>query len=300
MFDDQDDATENSEVDTDVNQDTDNQDTDNSNDDAPYWPDDWRNNMAGDDAKTLKRMERFNSPNDMYKSYIAMEQKQSSGEMKAALPEKPTDEELKTYRADNGIPEEAKGYFEDMPDGLVVGEDDKELFQSVADTFHGLNAPPEVMHALVGWYDKFQQDAAETLHESDQTYHKNSEDALRSEWGNEYRSNINMLNAFMESSFSAGDGDTLLQARLPDGSIVGDNPEMVKALAATARLVNPAATLVPNAGADAGASIQDEIHSIKKLMGDKSSEYWKGPKVNGETKMAVRYRDLLNAQERMK
>ncbi len=302
MADNLDDAPDNSDLDPVVNEDNPNDNPDdNPSDDEPkgYWPDDWRNNMAGGDDKTLRRMERFNSPNDMYKSYIAMEQKQSSGEMKAVLPEDATEEQIKAWRADNGVPEEAKGYFEDMPDGLVIGEDDKELFDSVATELHGLNVQPEVMHKLVGWYDKLQQTAAEDQHESDQNYQKNSEDELRAEWGAEYRPNINTLNAFMNSSFPEGVGDTLLQARLADGSIVGNNPELLRSFASMARLVNPAATVVPNAGAEAGASIQDEIDNIKKEMKNRGGEYWKGPKTNGETKMQRRYAELVDAQTRM-
>jgi hypothetical protein len=294
------DVSENSNVDADANEDINESNETTDEKVSPDWPDDWRNKMAGEDEKTLKRLGRFNSPNDMFKSYRAMEQKVSSGELKTPLADNATEEQVKAYRADNGIPEEAKGYFEDMPDGLVIGEDDKEIFESVAEKFHGLNAKPEVMHALVGWYEKFQEDAAATQHESDQDYQKNSEDELRTEWGAEYRSNINTLNAFMNSSFPEGMGDTLLQARLEDGSIVGNNPELLRAFASMARVVNPAATVVPNAGADAGASIQDEIDGIKKEMGNKGGDYWKGPKTNGQTKMQRRYSELLDAQTRMK
>lgn len=265
-----------------------------------YWPEDWRTNMAGDDEKTQKRLDRFGSPNDMYKSYTAMESKMSAGEVYEPLGDDPTEDQLAEWRKTNGVPESIDGYFENMPDGLVIGEDDKSLFESVADKLHGLNVKPEVMHTLVGWYDKLQEDAAATQHETDQGYQKNAEDALRNEWGVEYRQNINAVDSFLQGSFADGVGEKLLGARLSDGSLLADNSDVIKAFASISRELNPAATLVPATGASAGLSISDEIASIKKQMGNPNSEYWKGPKKDGETIMARRYEELLSADERMK
>ena len=41
--------------------------------------------------------------------------------------------------------------------------------------------------------------------------------------------------------------------------------------------------------------MSDEIASIEKLMGDRSSDYWRGPKAND---IQQRYRDLVEARDK--
>src|SRR3990167_10392063 len=49
------------------------------------WPDDWRGRFAGKDADALKRLNRFQSPEGVYKSWRSLEQRLSAGEIKSAL-----------------------------------------------------------------------------------------------------------------------------------------------------------------------------------------------------------------------
>ena len=73
------------------------------------WSDDWRSKMAGGDAKEAKRLERFASPKEVFKSYRAFETRLSSGELKSAMPKDAKPENLTAWRAENGIPEDIKG-----------------------------------------------------------------------------------------------------------------------------------------------------------------------------------------------
>ena len=66
------------------------------------WSDDWRSKMAGGDAKEAKRLERFASPKEVFKSYRAFETRLSSGELKSALPKDAKPEQLTAWRAENG------------------------------------------------------------------------------------------------------------------------------------------------------------------------------------------------------
>jgi len=58
------------------------------------WPADWRQKLAGEDKKTLERLGRMASPADLFKSYRALEQKVSAGELKKGLPENATPEQV--------------------------------------------------------------------------------------------------------------------------------------------------------------------------------------------------------------
>jgi len=54
---------------------------------------------------------------------------------------------------------------------------------------------------------------------------------------------------------------------------------------------------VPPGTGDIGAAIGDEIANIEKLMGNKASDYWRGPKAE---KMQERYRQLVAARDKQK
>ena len=78
-----------------------------------------------------------------------------SGTMKAELGPEPTDEALSAFRSENGIPSEAAGYLEDMPEGLVVGENDKDIMIDFMGSLHSKNADPSIAHAAIEWYNNF-------------------------------------------------------------------------------------------------------------------------------------------------
>ncbi len=88
------------------------------------WPENWRDEMAGGDEKERKRLERFASPADVYKSNRELEKKLSTGKFKVDLPENPTEEQIAAYRKDMGIPEDGK-YDTEIGGGFVWSDDDK-------------------------------------------------------------------------------------------------------------------------------------------------------------------------------
>jgi hypothetical protein len=59
--------------------------------------------------------------------------------------------------------------------------------------------------------------------------------------------------------------------------------------------LNPAATLVPAGSGGTGRGAAERIRDIEKLMGDRSSDYWRGSKAEP---MQQEYRDLVEARDR--
>jgi hypothetical protein len=259
----------------------------------PTWPEDWRTKAAGDDAKLAKRLERFADPTALAKSLAAAEAKIHSGVVKEKPPAadaKP--EDVAAWRKDNGIPAEASGYLEKLPDGVVIGDADKPLMEKFVADMHGANAEPALVHKAIASYYKIQADVAATRAEADIRTMKAAQDALNADWGPDYRRNINALVGFLDTG---GDDvrEGVMNARLPDGTPIMNNPAVVKFLLGAAMEINPAATVVPGAGASAGRGIDERIDGIVKMMGDPKSDYWKNEKVQQE------YRDLIVAREKM-
>jgi hypothetical protein len=247
--------------------------------------------MAGGDEKLAKSLDRFGSPKDVHTSWKALQQRRSSGELVSKLPKDAKPEDVAKWRTENGIPEKADAY--PMPEGLVVGDADKPGVGKFLASMHEANATPAQVQAGLKTYYQIKEDAIAQQAEADLTHVAEVQDTLRSEWGAEYRGNINSINAFLEMA-PEGIKDKLLSARMADGRAVANDPAFMSWLAQTAREVNPVGTVVP-AGGDQMGAIGDEITKIEALMGDRKSEYWKGP---GAEKMQARYRQLVDAREK--
>jgi len=261
------------------------------------WPADWRQKLAGEDKKTLERLGRMASPADLLKSYRALEQKISAGELRKGLPENATPEQVAEWRREQGLPEKPEGYLENLslPDGVVLGEADKPMAAAFAEAALDGNTSPEAYSKLVAKYFELQDKIVAERAEADRAFKLKAEDELRAEWGAEFRPNLNAVKNLL-AAMPEGAADNLLSGRLADGTKIGDHPGIVKWLASISRDLNPTATLVPAGSGNAGKSVNDEIASIEKLMGDRSSDYWRGPKAN---EIQQRYRSLIEARDKI-
>lgn len=264
---------------------------------APDWREDWRDLMAGGDEKERKRLDRFRSPVDVYKSNRELEKKLSSGDVKAKLAADATPEQIAAWRKDNGIPEKPDGYLEKLPSGLVIGDDDKPMLEGYLAEVHGANASPEVVAKTLDWYYRQQDVAAAAQADADKAFKQSAEDALRAEWGAEYRGNVNSIMSFLDAAPPTDDGSPLkgllMGARLSDGTLLGNNPTALKWLASLAQEANPAGFVAPSAGTSQADSVAAEIAKIEGIMRTDRRAYDK------DEKMQARLRDLYDAQEKL-
>ena len=259
---------------------------------------DWaamRTEYAKGDDKMLKRLERYASPQAVVDALIAAQNKISGGGLKAALPGDATPEQLTEWRRDNGIPEKPTDYAVALADGLTISEDDKPVIDAFRDVAHKANLTQSQLDAVLNFNAQIEeqrlaQRAVVELQQRDAGI-----EALRSEWGSEYKLNLNLIDGFLATA-PTGVREQLLGARLADGTPLGNNVDVLRFLAATAREINPTATVTGSMGTGASEAIAAEMDSMKALMGDKKSAYWKGPTA---AKMQERYRQLLDVQEKV-
>ena len=260
------------------------------------WPEDWRAKMAGSDAKELKRLARFKSPADVYASNRELERKMSSGQV-AKLADDATADQIAAWRKDNGIPDKPEGYLENLTSGLVIGDDDKPAVGSFLTAMHSKNVAPDVVSEALDWYYKSQESAVTAQSQADKEFRAKSEDALRGEWGGEYRGNINAIKAFLDVAPTVDDGiplsNLLMGARLADGTAFGDNPAVLKWLSRLATDANPAGFVSPGVGGSQAQSVTDEIESIKLKMRQDRPAYDK------DAKLQARFLQLIQAQEKL-
>lgn len=258
------------------------------------WPDDWRQQIAGDDAKRLEKLGRFDSPAAILKAFEEAQKKISEGIKPKARPgEKATAEELAAYRKEAGIPETVDDYVKAivLPDKRAIGDDDKPVVAAFAERALAKNIPPADIAELVDEYYAIQEEQVAQLAEKDAEFKTTALQGLREEWGGDFKGNINSMRPYFES-VDPQLFDNLMGGRLADGTKVGDHPSIVKFFVAKALQENPAATVVP-AGSNQIETIETEIKAAEKRMRDDRDGWFK------DKPAQERYQRLIEAQEKL-
>lgn len=265
------------------------QDPNLGNDDPPAnaWPDDWRNQIAGEDEKALTQLERYKTPGDIWTKARALEQRISSGELvdNSPFPDKGTDEEKTAWRKSAGLPEAADQYEY----GREVDDDQKTQLKGFMDYAFEKNMPAQTVQDMVGYFFNTLDTTTEAHGTADKDAQQATDDQLRSEWGNDYRGYINRVDNLIAGAGEAVEG--LLDARL-NGVKLRSNPAVMAFLLDAATAVDPVTTITP-AGTDKVSAVADEIDQIKKTMREDRKAY------NADEKMQARYRELLEAQSKL-
>lgn len=260
------------------------------------FPEQWRKELAGEDDKVFKRLERFSSPKDVVTSYLELEKKLSSAQLKPVLAKDATPEQLTEYRAAIGVPETADKYDTKLDGGLIIGDAAKPMVDEFLKYAHTKNLPNDAVKTSLEWFAQHEMQAVVNLAEDDRNFQVSSEEVMRKEWGADFQTNINAITGLLESV--PGDlADVLMLGRTADGKVIGDDPRTLKLLSNWAREINPIHTVVPNTGTGAVQAIESELAGLTKQMGNSNSDYWskdKGPALQ------ARFRELSEAQERVK
>ena len=237
----------------------------------------WRDQFAGDDEKFKSQLERFNTPADLGKSYREAQATIRGGNLAKPLPEGATEDDIKAYRESHGIPLEPTGYLENLPDGLVVGDDDKEIMEDFLGALHEENVAPSVAHKAIAWYNDFAEKQQDAMAELDHEHHVEAEEALRQAWGTDYRANINLVGSLLETTFGEDVKQAILNARDGEGRAIMNIPEVVTGLAELSRKVNPIAQIISPRN-NPEQTLNDEIAEIEKFMRTNRAEYNKDEK----------------------
>jgi hypothetical protein len=260
------------------------------------WPEDWASKMAGGDEKELATLSRFKSPVDLAKAYREAQKKISSGQLKEdnPFPADGTDEDKAAWRKANKLPETTDGYYEGLPKGLVVGDDDKPMVDSFAEKVLGEGgSQAEFNRAISAYYDIQEQNAAAQM-QVDQQQKIAAEEELRAEWGANYRPEVQAIFGMLES---APDGvkDAFISARDGQGVALASNANVIRWLASIRQEMNPAATVVPGGNGNA-QSVAGRIGEIEKMVADRSSDYWVG---SNSKSLKAEYNKLLETKEKL-
>lgn len=254
---------------------------------------DWRKEFAGDNADDMKQLERFTSKADFLKSWKEQRAAISAGKHKEPLGKDATPEQVAEYRKANGIPAAAEDYFKTLPEGMVFGEDDKPGVTKFLNDMHGLNAPPAMVSKALEVFVAAQSEAALHRSELDVKARDETAEGLRTEWGADYKANVNAMSGFIKANVPEDAQANFLNARMGDGTPVFSHPAMVKAFAQLGRTLNPTGAVTPGGGIDKLDAIQDAIGGYEKRMATDRNNWFK------DQKSQEHYRQLVEARDNM-
>ncbi len=254
---------------------------------------DWRIRAAGEDEKLAKWLGRYQSETAAFAALKKHGDDIASGKYIKPLTDDATDEEKAAWRKANGVPDTPEGYLEKLPEGLTIGEDDKPAVENFVKAMHELNAPAGVTQGALKAYYALVEEQEASEAEANEAAKTAGEDALREEWGADYRRNINALHNHLETLPEAIQ-DTILGGIGPDGIRLANNPEFLKWMTALALERNPHATVVASGTGDPVKAIDAEIRELEDFMG-KNRKAW----FSDDAKQA-RYQELIAARDSMK
>ena len=265
--------------------------TDDITDDVTFeWPENWQQEIAGDDEKQLQHLSKYKTPADIWTKARALEQKLSSGEYKqnTPFPTEGSDEDKAAWRKEQGLPDTATGYE------LVreIGDDEKDTVNAFMEYAYERNMSPQNVNDMLDYFYTRKEQDDELAAEGDATAQQNTDDALRAEWGNDYRGNINRVDNLIATA-PAEVAEILLDARLPNGDKLRANPDAMRFLLDMATLMDPITTVTDSKGTGKLTAVQDELDSIREVMRTDRAKY------NRDERMQQRYRELIAAEQKL-
>ncbi len=251
------------------------------------WPEDWRDRMAGEDKDMRKRLDRFKAPADVFKSYTELEAKFKKGPTASdePMPDAEKDpEKAAEWRKARGIPPDPTGY--DVPDAVkkLVTDEDKPRLATFTEHMHKANVPQQYVGPALEYYFQEQAQAAEAIAAADKADQSETEDLLREEWGPDFRPNAVIAKRFAEE---VTPGVNWFSARLPDGRVLGNIPDFVKALADMGRERFGDVSL---AGAENTARTQTRKAELETMMREEPDKYY------GDKKHSAEYEKIMDAE----
>ena len=190
----------------------------------------WRDLI--EDEKLQKHAERFTSVDALVQANLESRQKLS----KSIVPpgEGAEEEEVTAYREALGVPKDVDGYDFLLPEGMERTEQMMDSEDHWANLFLDNNVPKATADVLISEFRGEVEKMMGQKAEMDDAYTKQSEEAMRKEWAEDYDKNI----IFASRASEALLGDDFEDARhieTSDGRFILDNPILVRMFAKLGR-----------------------------------------------------------------
>lgn len=190
-----------------------------------------RETLAGGDEGLLKALNRYTSVDAISRAFKEARVAAKNAGKPLVLSDKAGDDEIKAYREAYGIPAEAKDYPGDFRQDFKASDADKAVLGEFKASMHAANVPPQYAAKALEWYQDFATAQKQELDGNMAKVAKETQNALRAEWGGEYDGNLNAAQELMTTHLGKDGFDRMMGMRLMDGSRLQDDPAFVKMMA---------------------------------------------------------------------
>lgn len=246
----------------------------------PTWRDDWRDQLiaklpAEEREKERTRLQRFQSPENVYKSMRELEKRVSAGMLKPTLAENASDAEIAEYRKANGIPDEpsVEKYGITFPQGYEPNDADKADVTDFLADMHKDNVPPAVVQKVWNKYLGIREKAEAELYQAAQQATINYKAELKAEYGRDFDKNVRLGNQHLVQAVGEDQAKEFMAMTLADGTKLGDNPAFVRYIVSQALATADDAALATSEFGDAGKSIDDLYKAALDLKFTDAKKY---------------------------
>ena len=165
-----------------------------------------------------------------------------------------------------GRPQSPDKYKFEIKSDVVPFEETS--IKQFAENAHKLGLNNKQAQGILEFYKNNVEQSAKQSQIDIETSQAQSQQQLRQEWGRAYDEKLTKAKSIAQANFSK----ELLNTQLKDGTVLGDNPEIIKGFANIANLLSEDKIIsTESESVNQGRDIQTEI---SKIMDDKSGPYW--------------------------
>ena len=224
----------------------------------------WKEAIS-EEYRTDPNIEKFTEIDALAKSYINATK--MIGQDKVAVPnENSTEDQWNEVYTKLGRPESADKYKLEANSEIVPI--DENAIKTFAETSHKLGLNNKQAQGILEYYKNMMEGTAQQSKIDAETSHAQAEQELRQEWGKSFDENRKKAAAIAKANLGADFLDTTF---LKDGSVLGNNPTVIKGFLKIANMMSedPIVT-TESESVDQGKNLEAEISQI---MNDKSHPY---------------------------
>ena len=165
-----------------------------------------------------------------------------------------------------GRPQSPDKYKFEIKSDVVPFEETS--IKQFAENAHKLGLNNKQAQGILEFYKNNVEQSTKQSQIDIETSQAQSQQQLRQEWGRAYDEKLTKAKSIAQANFSK----ELLNTQLKDGTVLGDNPEIIKGFANIANLLSEDKIIsTESESVNQGRDIQTEI---SKIMDDKSGPYW--------------------------
>lgn len=237
---------------------------------------DWRALLAGEDVKALERLARYQNPTDVTKALLEAQTKLSQRAEPPKFPDNATPQQVAEWRKGLGVadvPADAKpdAYMAALgitiPEGYTPTAYEAGLIGDYAKLAYDQGMAPREVKAATAFFWKQQAAGRQAMNHMDLDKQKGWLDGLREEWGRDFDGKVAAGEQFLNSHFGddAAGKSELLNARLPGGGKLGDNPQFIKLMTDLALKSGMTDRIETSAIESGGKSLAEQQMELQRL-----------------------------------